>query len=330
MQALVKSPPRIKKFVPHSGSSGADPIRTQADRAMPALKSEGFDQLAHDTRNVLSALKLYCDLLAEPGVLSATHSHYAPELQAVTDTAVRLVERLAAPRRANSRRTAVKSSPALPEEVVELRKPQLDRATDAANSWPVDGMGDLGRELLSMRPLLTAMAGPRIELEMESLPCGGRTRISKEDLTRVLLNLVRNASEAMPEGGKVRITAQYDDGLSFVDLGQVPEARPHSVVITVEDNGPGIPEELREEVFKAGFTTRAKNPKWPAAQHRGLGLSIVRGLIEAAGGTACVSTSPHRGARFELVLPITSGMYEITDNCGLVADSALKGCIECR
>jgi signal transduction histidine kinase len=202
MQALVKSPPRIKKFVPHSGSSGADPIRTQADRTMPALKSEGFDQLAHDTRNVLSALKLYCDLLAEPGVLSATHSHYAPELQAVTDTAVRLVERLAAPRRASSRRTAVKSSPGLSEEVVELRKQQLDRATDAAASWPVDGMGDLGRELLSMRPLLTAMAGPRIELEMESLPCGGRTRISKEDLTHVLLNLVRNASEAMPEAAR--------------------------------------------------------------------------------------------------------------------------------
>ena len=110
-----------------------------------------------------------------------------------------------------------------------------------------------------MRPLLAAIAGPRIELEIEALPCAGRSGLSSEDLTRVLLNLVRNASEAMPEGGKLRITAQYGDGLSFVDVGQVPDASPRSVVITVEDSGPGIPEELRERVFTAGFTTRNRS-----------------------------------------------------------------------
>jgi len=180
-----------------------------------------------------------------------------------------------------------------------------------------------------MRPLLAAIAGPRIELEIESLPCAGRSGLSSEELTRVLMNLVRNAAEAMPEGGKLRITAQYGDGLSFVDEEQVPDARPRSVVITVEDSGPGIPEDLREQVFAAGFTTRESAREWPGAQHRGHGLSIVRGLIEAAGGRASVSSSS-RGARIELELPITSGMYEITDNGGLVADAGAKGCIECR
>jgi signal transduction histidine kinase len=133
-----------------------------------------------------------------------------------------------------------------------------------------------------MQPLLAAIAGPRIDFEIETLPCGGRTWLSKEDLTRVMLNLVRNASESMPEMGKLRITAQYGDGLSFLEAGHRPAAGPHSVVVTAEDSGPGIPQDLREQVFKAGFTTRAAGSNWPEIPHRGLGLTIVRSLIEAA------------------------------------------------
>jgi signal transduction histidine kinase len=310
MQALVKSPARIGKFVPHSTEAGVDRKPAETGRPLPVLRPEAFDQLAHDARNVLSALKLYCDLLAEPGILTAAHGHYAEELQAVTDTAARLVERLAAPRRKGLGRAG--SQPNAP-----------------ANPEPGDGVDDPGGELLSLRPLLAAIAGPQVELEIEAMPCGGRTRLSKEDLMRVLLNLARNASEAMPEGGKLRITAQYADGLSFLDAAQISGIRPRSVVITVEDSGPGIPEKPRERVFEAGFTTPGMERSRPGAQRRGLGLSIVRSLIEAAGGTARVSSSG-RGTRFELEVPITSGMYENTDTCGLVADSAPKACIECR
>jgi signal transduction histidine kinase len=207
--------------------------------------------------------------------------------------------------------------------------PESGSTAYAAYPWLGIGAYDLGLELLGMRPLLAAIAGPRIELEIESLPCGGPTRLSKEDLIRVLLNLVRNASEAMPEGGKLRITAQYGDGLSFLDPGQVPDALPCSVVIAVQDNGPGIPESAREQIFSAGFTTRETDRSWPGVRHRGLGLTIVRDLIEAAGGRVRVSSSSH-GARFELELPITYGMYEITNTSGLMADSEVKGCIECQ
>ncbi len=328
MQGLAKTPTRIKKFVPHSDGNSPDLKETRVSRTIPILKPEAFDQLAHDARNVLSALKLYGDLLAEPGVLTASHSHYAQELQAVTDIAVRLMERLAAPRRAGSRRSAAANA---------LANSPIQTGGDAVRfeiaspvyPWQREGADDLGRELLAMRPLLAAIAGPQVKLEIEALPCGGRSSLSSEDLTRALLNLVRNASEAMPEGGKLRLTAQYGDGLSFVDVGQVPDINPRSVVITVEDSGPGIPENLRERVFTAGFTTKQSSPNWPSTQHRGHGLSIVRELIEAAGGTARASSSSH-GARIQLEVPITSGMYEITDNRGLVADAGAKGCIECR
>jgi len=131
-------------------------------------------------------------------------------------------------------------------------------------------------------------------------------------------------------GGKLRITAQYGDGLSFLDPGLIPDAHPRSVVIAVQDNGPGIPEGAREQVFSAGFTTRETAPNWPGVQHRGLGLSIVRGLIEAAGGTARACSSSNCGARFELELPITYGTYEIARTSGLMDDSGTKGCIECQ
>jgi signal transduction histidine kinase len=343
MQGLAKAPARIGKFVPHSTEAAAELITDlitdrkprRSDGPVPALKPERFDQLAHDARNVLSAMALYCELLAEPGVLTEAHGHYAQELQAVSDTASRLVERLAAPRRKGSRRNPALWVPQNPVEKQETAsgQPEPNGAFHPADSWPGDAAGDaagdLGCEIVALRPLLAAIAGPRIELEIETQPCGGRTRLSREDLTRVMLNLVRNASEAMPEGGKLRITAQYGDGLSFLEAGQIPDALPCSVVIAVSDNGPGIPEELREKVFSAGFTTRKAVRNWPGTKHRGLGLSIVRGLLEAAGGTAHACSSPGGGARFELALPVTSGMYEIADDCRLVADSMTKGCIEC-
>jgi signal transduction histidine kinase len=316
MQALAKSPVRISKFVPHSGDA-------PPNRISPILKPERFDQLAHDARNVLSVLKLYCDLLAEPGVLTSDHGHYAQELQAVTETASRLVERLAAPRRTASRRSALKS---------KLR-PSLHAVAPGSPApgepWPGETVDDLGAELRGMRPLLAAIAGPAIAFEIETMPCGGRTWLSREDLTRVMLNLVRNASDAMPDGGKLRITAQYGGGLSFLDAGEIPDARPRSVAISVEDTGSGIPDELREEIFKAGFTTHTKRANWPEIPHNGLGLTIIRSLIEAAGGTIHAASSPAGGARFELELPITSGMYEVLDTSSLVADSSAKGCIEC-
>jgi signal transduction histidine kinase len=330
MQGLAKLPTRISKFVPHSSDVTPKRLSPAPGTPVPILKPERFDQLAHDARNVLSALRLYCDLLAEPGVLTSGHGHYAQELQAVTETASRLVERLAAPRRRGSRRSLPKRHQNSSREVNAPLPGQEPRdAISLAEPWPGDTTEDIGCELRSMRPLLAAIAGPRIDLKIEALPCGGRTWLSKEDLTRVMLNLVRNASEAMPEEGKLRITAQYGDGLSFLEAGRVPDTLPHSVVIAVEDSGPGIPEDLREEIFKAGFTTRATGSNWPEIPHHGLGLSIVRSLIEAAGGTALARSSPGGGARFELELPITSGMYEIIDTRCLVADSSAKGCIEC-
>ncbi len=99
-------------------------------------------------------------------------------------------------------------------------------------------------------------------------------------LRRALLNLVQNAIQASPEGGPLRLAC---------------ERGPAGVRWTVEDAGPGIPADRREEVFKPFYTTRQ--------QGTGLGLAFVRKIAEAHGGTVSIGSSPLGGARLELALP---------------------------
>jgi len=77
-------------------------------------------------------------------------------------------------------------------------------------------------------------------------------------------------------------------------------------LLTVEDNGPGIPCALREQVFTPRFTTRGAQISecgWSTA-HRGLGLSITRSIVEASGGRIAAVESAHGGARLEIELPV--------------------------
>jgi signal transduction histidine kinase len=99
-------------------------------------------------------------------------------------------------------------------------------------------------------------------------------------LRRALLNLLQNAIQASPEGGPLRLGFERRDG---------------AVQWLVEDGGPGVPEDKRDEVFKPFYTTRQKGT--------GLGLAFVRKIAEAHGGTIRVDRSPLGGARFELRLP---------------------------
>ena len=80
-----------------------------------------------------------------------------------------------------------------------------------------------------------------------------------------------------------------------------------ALALTIEDSGPGIPEEAGEEIFASGYTTRAKGTEpmgsWPVV-HRGLGLSITRSIVEGAGGRILAAKSALGGARFQIELPV--------------------------
>jgi signal transduction histidine kinase len=274
----------------------------------PTLREQGGDALAlagivHDARNLVTALGLCAEMISEPGALSPRHGHYAAEIQSIVKTSTQLVQRLS-----DLCRVAA--------ETQEKRAAAAETAEE-----PVT---DLADAVQRMGGLLTAVAGPVTQVQIACLPCRGELRLSEESLSRILTNLVRNAADAMPTGGRVRITAQQGGGGSFLwtlndDASGEPPASylwddaphaatqpPQTVVLTVEDDGPGIPTEFLERVFERGFSTRKTGRRWPENPHQGLGLNIVRQLVEAAGGTVHAAGAPGRGARFEIELPLTN------------------------
>lgn len=263
-------------------------------------RGETLGELAHDARNMVTALALYCELLEEPGVLSVQFAHYGSELRMVAEGSRRLLDRMlmldAQQGKVQERKRRV---PRVLEGTIEGPG---DRC--ANRSWGVPPaepvrmpIEDLREELMSNRNILSALAGPKVAVSM--VACGGAAavRMSGEELTRVLVNLVKNAAEAIGGMGAVRIA-----------LGERTDAqgRPTHLVLSVEDSGSGIPEENLEKIFDSGFSTRLKadgRDTWNA-RHRGLGLSITRSLVESAGGCIHAENCAEGGARIEMELPV--------------------------
>jgi len=356
--------------VEHSrGSGGADRKRVEAVvETLATLRSEGetLAEVAHDARNMVTALGLYCDLLEEPGVLAAPFLHYGSELRLVAAASHRLVEKLVAldsgaaggfsqaalripavpatePAPGDSRDDTSLGQPGLGQPGLrqegrgqgrlnlgkpdmgrpdigglEPRRPERARRWDAMPAEPID---DLARELEATRSLLAALAGPSITLTVATESGAKAVWLTGEDLTRVLVNLVKNAAEAMPAGGRIQL------GLREVAANAGGAGNAARLRLTIEDDGPGIPQKALEKVFESGYTTHtkgsSKGANWPAA-HRGLGLSITRSVIGAAGGQIHAldrsqldrsqlggsqldrsqSARPQTGACFEIELPI--------------------------
>jgi hypothetical protein len=165
-------------------------------------------------------------------------------------------------------------------------------------SAPVD---NLAAEVLANRNLLSALAGPGIAVTVDAEGGARPVRLTAEDLTRLLVNLVKNAAEAIPAAtgpGHIQISLRES---------APSNGAPASLLLAIEDNGPGIPQEALARVFDSGFTTHARNSTlgggWPVL-HRGLGLAIARSLVEAAGGRITAANRELGGACIALELPV--------------------------
>jgi signal transduction histidine kinase len=259
-------------------------------------RGESLEEVAHDARNMVTALGLYCDLLEEPGVLSPSFHHYGNELRLVATASRRLVEKLVT-LDAHMDLCGTASAAGTGAEPRGADRLERSRPMDLLPAEPID---NLAGEVLANRNLLAALAGTSIALTVKAEGGAQPVGLTGEELTRILVNLVKNAAEAMPGGGCIRL------GLHEYHAAASPT---QWLVLTVEDNGPGIPQETLGKIFESGYTTRAsgalRHGGWPAS-HRGLGLSITRSIVEAAGGHIHAANGPITGARFEIELPVRS------------------------
>jgi len=273
---------------------------------------ESQGELAHDARNMVTALSLYCDLLEEPGVLAPTHRHYATELRLVAEASRRLVEKLALLENGNQEARSLGRISALqarlfPEIADTHFAPgprKVDFLSSASSLEPVSSGGlidDLREDLLSSRGLLTAIAGPSVTVSIAADGGARPVRMSGENLIRALVNMVKNSAESI-------------DGAGTIDLRLAEQREPGSavrgLVLTLEDSGCGIAPELLERIFDPGFSTHLcggqQGGGWMSG-HRGLGLAITRSIVVAAGGRIQAENRTTRGTRFVIELPVRNG-----------------------
>jgi signal transduction histidine kinase len=273
--------------------------------SVAVLPGQMLGELAHDARNMVTALELYCDLLEAPGVLAAPFRHYGHELRLVAASSRRLVEKLAAldqdeaPQWDGPARTPSAMPDASSAEVAATARPAPARPTDLA---PAESIDNLAAELEAKRNLLAALAGPTVALTVAAQGAALPVRLTREDLTRVLVNLVKNATEAMPDGGQIAVN--LDEFHAEFHANPTQSAW---LVLKVEDSGPGIAPEAMDRIFEPRFTTRSNGGSLGRpSPNRGLGLSITRAIVEAAGGRIHAANRPQGGARIEIELPVLS------------------------
>jgi signal transduction histidine kinase len=142
--------------------------------------------------------------------------------------------------------------------------------------------------------LLTSMLSKSMRLEVKSEAGLGGVMMDQSQLTQVLMNLVANARDAMPEGGTIEIRAARE--VRRPGRAAAPNASPR-IVISVLDQGTGIPADVIEHVFEPFFTT--KGPRGS-----GLGLATLYSIVTRAGGQVDVESEVGRGTCFHVLLPL--------------------------
>jgi signal transduction histidine kinase len=117
-------------------------------------------------------------------------------------------------------------------------------------------------------------------------------------LCQVFTNLIANAFEALDGKGAITITAALSAMEPDAAFAGTPQEPTPIVVVDVEDNGPGVPAELSDRIFDPFFTTKTRGT--------GLGLGIVRKIVDAHDGRIDLSSSSGKGTRFRVTLPVSS------------------------
>jgi len=167
---------------------------------------------------------------------------------------------------------------------------------------------DVNIIVADMERLLRPLIGENIELQTKLAPNLGRTRADAGQIEQVIMNLVVNSKDAMPNGGKIaiqtaNINLENDDlrrDYSYIRPGPY-------LMLSVSDTGHGMDKETQARIFEPFFTTKEKG------KGTGLGLSTVYGIIKQSGGYVLAESEPGQGTTFRIYLPRVEDAAEPRD-----------------
>jgi two-component system, cell cycle sensor histidine kinase and response regulator CckA len=156
---------------------------------------------------------------------------------------------------------------------------------------------DVGSTVDELTRTLRELSGARVRVEVEITPDLRAVQANAQQVEQVVVNLVMNARDAMPDGGVVTVRVHERTLDTATTLGGVELAPGAYVCITVRDTGIGISDTVRSRLFEPFFTTKA------FAGGTGLGLAMTHGIVREHGGTIVVESGVGHGATFDVWLP---------------------------
>jgi two-component system cell cycle sensor histidine kinase/response regulator CckA len=237
-----------------------------------ALKMEAVGRLArgvaHDFNNVLAAIIGSSDLLS----MRLKAGHPARE-------------------EADEIRKAAERGAALTHQLLAFSRSQALEAK----------LLDLRAVVLGLESMMQRLAGNRVVVAISGAGGPALVQIEPGQFEQLLINLVVNARDAMPEGGTVHVRVEpiHLDPRGVLRYPGIADGA--FVRLAVSDTGCGIHPDMQPHVFEPFFTTKGPS------KGTGLGLSIVYGIAKEAGGTVSFFTAPNQGTTFEVLLPLAHG-----------------------
>ncbi|HTD21539.1 MAG TPA: PAS domain S-box protein [Terriglobales bacterium] len=220
--------------------------------------------IAHDFNNILTVVKGYADLVLSRSRLDHELRTQVEQIDGAAEQAAALTRQLLA----FSRRQV------LQPKVFDLNVLVID-------------MEKMLRRLIGEHIEMTTVTGPELSL----------VKADRSQIEQVIMNLVVNARDVMPNGGQLTLETSnknLDESWAREHVGAVPG---HYVMLAVSDTGVGMDSEVQAHIFEPFFTT--KEP----GKGTGLGLSMVYGIVKQSGGYIWVYSEPGRGTTFKIYLP---------------------------
>jgi two-component system, cell cycle sensor histidine kinase and response regulator CckA len=244
--------------------------KSLAERLLQAQKMEAVGRLAggiaHDFNNLLTVISGYCSLIQQSVLEGSSLRNEIDEIARAAARAATLTAQLLA----FSRKQVMAPQVIDPNGLVRAAKNMLAR-----------------------------LVGEDIELATVLDPAAGNITADPGQIEQVLMNLVANARDAMPRGGRLTIETSHRT-LDLDYVAEHPGVRPGEYVqIAVSDTGQGMDREELSHIFEPFFTT--KEP----GKGTGLGLSTVYGIVEQSGGHITCHSEPGKGTLFAICLPRT-------------------------